>query len=84
MKTLQDAKRDVSARFVGKAGIHGVSSRASENVVYVYVDRGVALMPSVRDELMKLAAPYPVVTQEESRAVLLPNLLRNLVSSLAS
>jgi hypothetical protein len=70
VRTLQEAKREVSTRFVGQSGIQGVGTRVSENAVYVYLARGVRLKPSVEKQIVEIAAPFAVVTEESGRAVL--------------
>ncbi len=61
-QTLEQAKREVSARYIGRSGIHGVGIRRSANAIYVYVDTpGGEIAPGVWSEMTKVAFPYPVV-----------------------
>jgi hypothetical protein len=69
LKTLQEAKREISSRFIGLGGIQGVGTRASENAVCVYLDKGVSLQAAVWEQLNKTAAPYAVITEEAGRAI---------------
>jgi hypothetical protein len=68
IKSIGTLKTKLSKDYLGKAGIHGISGRKSENAIYVYVSGS----PSVQQEKLikkmeKEAAPYKVVTVREGR-----------------
>jgi hypothetical protein len=64
-KSIDDVKQRISQDFLGRAGIHGVGIRRSEDAIYLYVtpqrhpDRG-----QVMDEIRKIAAPFRVTWVE--------------------
>ena len=66
---LTETKRRLSARYLGREGIHAFGLRRSEGAVAVYVDLG---SDSVEQERLLLeiereAAPFPVRLLREGR-----------------
>lgn len=71
-KSLDEAKRELRARYLGKHGIHAVGIRTSENAICVYVDpSGRIHAAEVLDNIRSDAAPFKlIVIEEEPPAVL--------------
>lgn len=62
MKSLDEVKRQLSRKHLGKGGIHGVGARPSEQAIMVYLSPGPDdEREKLREELEKEAAPYQVI-----------------------
>jgi len=67
-ETLDETKTRISRKYLGKAGIHGVSIRRSQNALCVYLDANFAHdQETILEEIEKEAAPYKVLKIEEER-----------------
>lgn len=63
---LQAVKAELSRRYLGKAGIHALGVRPSENAISVYMAPGSReKYKHVLDELQKEAQPFDVLFSEE-------------------
>lgn len=67
--SLEEAKDRVKRKYLGKAGIHALGIRRSENCLTVYMDPypdpdRERIMKEIEDE----AAPYGIMRIEEERA----------------
>jgi hypothetical protein len=72
--SLENTKRQLSAKYLGRAGIHGIGLSQARNAVRVHVSPGTAqdaAGSSVLDALKRDAAPYDVLVTVEDRAGLL-------------
>lgn len=68
-KSLDEVKEDISQKYLGKSGIHGIGIRRKKNALCVYTDTETSpKQKAVLEEIKKQAAPYSVVTIEEERA----------------
>jgi hypothetical protein len=68
MKSIGTYKTKLSQEYLGKAGIHGISIRKSENAIYVYVSGSASTQQQkLIKKMEKEAAPYKVVTVREGR-----------------
>lgn len=65
--SLDEARKRVSKKYLGKAGIHGVGIRRSRNALAVYVDPGPG-QGQILKEVASEAAPYSVLRIECERA----------------
>ncbi len=66
--SLFDIKRNLSAKFLGKAGIHSFGISRSENAVRIYVDsEHEDELKDVLSEIEKEAAPYKVLVLKSDR-----------------
>lgn len=63
---LQDAKRRISGRYLGRGGIHGIGLRRSEQGIVVYLEPGAAAVegPLLR-EIEREAAPFRLILVHE-------------------
>lgn len=70
-KSLDEVKKLVSTKYLGRAGIHSVGVSRSENALRVYIDSDAedALTP-VLTEIEKEAAPFKVVPIRSDRSSL--------------
>lgn len=68
-KSLDEVKEDISQKYLGKSGIHGIGIRRKSNALYVYTDAEPSpKQKAVLEEIKKEVAPYSVITVEEERA----------------
>jgi hypothetical protein len=67
--SLSDIKRKLSAKFLGKAGIHSFGISPVENAVRIYVDSELDdAFQHVLSEIEKEAAPYKVLVIQSDRS----------------
>ena len=65
-ESLDDVKRRLGERYLGKGGIHGVGLRRSRNAVTVYLSPGsVPGRDATLQALRAEAAPFDVIVVEE-------------------
>jgi hypothetical protein len=72
-KSLDEAKKSITEKYLGEAGIHGVGISRSRNALRVYVDAASDFGDNYRailEEIRKEAAPYSVLEIEEERATI--------------
>jgi hypothetical protein len=72
-KSLDEAKKSITEKYLGEAGIHGVGISRSRNALRVYVDAATDFGDNHRvilEEIRKEAAPYSVLEIEEERATI--------------
>jgi len=70
-RTLDAAKAAVSARYVGRAGIHGIGIRRAQNALTVYLHAAdLDEQAEVLRQIESDAAPYRVMTIVEEQPVL--------------
>ena len=71
MKSLDEIKDDISKKYLGKAGIHGVGIRRKANALCIYTDSETDVeQKAVLQKIEKEAAPFRVVNiQEESAKI---------------
>jgi hypothetical protein len=72
-KSLDEAKRSITEKYLGKQGIHGVGISRSKNALRVYVDAASALddqHKAILEKIKQDAAPYSVLEVEEERATI--------------
>lgn len=69
-KSLEEVKRKLSRKYLGKAGIHGMGVSHSKNAVHVYVEKEDpdGERQKLMEEIEKEAAPYKVLPVESERA----------------
>ena len=68
-KSLDEVKKQLSSKFLGKAGIHSVGISRVENAVRVYVEsEAEETLKDVLSEIEKEAAPYKVVPIQSDRS----------------
>lgn len=65
-KSLDEIKENISQKYLGRSGIHGIGIRRKENALYIYGEAD-SLPADVLEEIEKEAAPYSVVTIEEEK-----------------
>ena len=66
--SLKLAKERLKARFLGRAGVHGLGIRRSENAICVYADEEEDPdFPSVLAQIEEEAAPLTVLVIREAR-----------------
>lgn len=73
-KSLDEAKKSITEKYLGEAGIHGVGISRSRNALRVYVDTASGFGDNYRailEEIRKEAAPYSVLEIEEERATII-------------
>ena len=70
--TLEDTKRRLSRKYLGKGGIHGIGLAKRQNAIRVHLapstgrDReGTAQQSALLDELRRDASPYAVLVTSE-------------------
>lgn len=69
-RSLDDVKDRVSEKYLGRAGIHGVGIRRSQETLMVYLHSGdPGEQARVLREIEAEAAPYPVVALTEEGPV---------------
>lgn len=67
-KSLDEVKQEISQKYLGKSGIHGVGLRRKENALYIYTENESNPAQTVLlEKIRKEAAPFSVVTVEEER-----------------
>ena len=67
--SLSDIKRKLSAKFLGKAGIHSLGISLVENAVRIYVDsEHEDALKDVLSEIEQEAAPYKVLVIRSDRS----------------
>ena len=59
--TLDDVKKRLKSRYVGKSGIHAIGVRRSQNALCVYVDPRAGPSQVVLDEIERDAAPFKLL-----------------------
>jgi hypothetical protein len=65
-KSLDEIKEEISQKYLGKSGIHGIGIRRKQNALYVYKNAETnPAQTAVLEKIKKDAAPYSVVTVEE-------------------
>jgi hypothetical protein len=68
-KSLDEVKQEISQKYLGKSGIHGVGLRRKENALYIYTEnKSNAAQTALLEKIRKEAAPFSVVTVEEGRS----------------
>ncbi len=68
-KSLDEVKQNISQKYLGKSGIHGIGIRRKTNALYVYTDAEPSpKQKAVLEEIKKEVAPFSVITVEEERA----------------
>ena len=68
-KSLDEVKKHVSLKYLGKAGIHSVGISRAENALRVYVDSEAEdALTNVLREIEKEAAPFKVVPIRSDRS----------------
>ena len=65
-KSLDEIKENISQKYLGKSGIHGIGIRRKDNALYIYGEKD-SIKKDVLEEIEKDAAPYTVVTIEEEK-----------------
>ncbi len=69
MKSLDEIKEDISKKYLGKSGIHGVGIRRKANALYIYTEGETDVkQKSVLQRIEKEAAPYSVINVQEEGA----------------
>jgi hypothetical protein len=65
---IEDVKRKLSERYLGKGGVHAIGLSRSENTLrlYVHAESG-ADWKKLLEKVTKEVAPYKVVVIEEER-----------------
>ncbi len=66
--SLDTVKRRISAKYLGKCGVHGVGLSRSANAICIYLDEKSDKQPPCLDELKNDANPFQVLTFREERA----------------
>jgi hypothetical protein len=67
-ETLDEVKRRIAHKYLGKAGIHGVGIRRSQNALNVYMGADPSLdQKQLLKEIEREAAPYKVIVTQEER-----------------
>lgn len=67
-ETLEHVRRRLRELYLGKANIHGIGVRRSENALYIYISPGGAARAEDKGILKKIrkeAAPYRVIVVRE-------------------
>lgn len=65
-KSLNEVKRQLSRKYLGKSGIHGIGTRPAEQAISVYLKPCPANeREELREELEKEAAPFKVILIED-------------------
>lgn len=68
-KSLDEVKQDISQKYLGKSGIHGIGIRRKANALSIYTDAEPSpKQKAVLEEIKKEVAPFSVITVEEDRA----------------
>jgi len=66
--SLDTVKRRISAKYLGKCGIHGVGLSRSANAICIYLDKQSDELTPCLKELKLDATPFQVLTFREERA----------------
>jgi hypothetical protein len=65
-KSLEQIKEELSQKYLGKRGIHGVGYRRSKNAIVFYAEKKTDEdWNDLREQLKKDAKPYQVILLEE-------------------
>jgi hypothetical protein len=68
-KSLDEVKKHVSRKYLGRAGIHSVGISRAENALRVYVDpEAEDALKDVLSEIEKEAAPFKIVPIKSDRS----------------
>ena len=68
-KSLDEVKKHVSKKYLGKAGIHSIGVSRAENALRLYVDsESEGALINVLTEIEKEAAPFKVVPIRSDRS----------------
>jgi hypothetical protein len=68
-KSLDEVKKHVSRKYLGRAGIHSVGISRAENALRVYVDAEAEdALKDVLSEIEKEAAPFKIVPIKSDRS----------------
>lgn len=71
-ESIDEVKKRITHKYLGKAGIHGVGIRRSHNAICVYIDGNSSPeQEMLLEELEKEAAPFKVLTIKEERPTIL-------------
>jgi hypothetical protein len=66
-KTIDEVKAQVSRKYLGKFGVHGVGISRSQNAIKLYVDQGSEIAASRLKAIEQDASPCKVlIIREES------------------
>lgn len=67
-KSLDEVKKHISSKYLGKAGIHSVGVSRAENALRLYVDADAEdALTHVLTEIEKEAAPFKVIPVKSDR-----------------
>jgi len=67
-ESLDEVKQRITRKYLGKAGIHGIGIRRSQNALNVYADADSSLdQQQLLKEIEREAAPYKVIVTQEER-----------------
>ena len=67
-ETLDELKKRLRSKYIGKAGIHGLGIDRSQNALRIYhAPESTPEQNLILDEIKKEAHPYKVLTVEEER-----------------
>lgn len=68
--SLEEAKKNLVSRYLGKFGIHGVGIRKADNVLCIYFNRDAEPEVSILKEIEDAAAPFKIVAIKEERPII--------------
>ena len=72
MKTLDETRKLISRKYMGRGGIHGVGARPDSGIIFIYLsETSSPNRESLFEEIEKIASPYRVVRVETQQAVFL-------------
>jgi hypothetical protein len=67
-ESLDEVKRRIARKYLGKAGIHGVGIRRAQNALNVYAKADASPdQQQLLKEIEREAAPYKVIVTQEER-----------------
>lgn len=68
-KSLDEVKKHISMKYLGKAGIHSVGVSRAENALRVYVDSEAEdALRDILSEIEREAAPFKIVPIKSDRS----------------
>lgn len=68
-KSLDEVKKHVSRKYLGKAGIHSVGVSRAENALRVYIDSEAEdVLTHLLTEIEKEAAPFKIIPIRSDRS----------------
>lgn len=66
-ESLQDVKRRVRDKFLGRSGIHGLATRQDQDAIVVYLPESGPSQAETLAELRDDVAPHQLIVQIEER-----------------